>query len=214
MANDGYGGSVGYEDDDLFDDLGEDELIEGLDEIIDGDDDADEDDDDDLLSELVSGGAPEEIVGRGRGTRGRRTRRSRQVRALKRRILSRNAGLVRPVRRTKKRRLILPIPRTVVAPGDTVDIEIQPQDLFKTTRMLISSAIAFDFSIIDVKIGQKPQFVQSGSMPANCFSEVSVGSYVEFDSADVGNLIVIVVRNNTLTDSIFEGMLLGTAAKS
>ena len=211
--------------DEIIGDDGDDDL---LDDIVAGDDDDDDDDDDE--------DDEDEDIGRGTSAYRRRRNKSRRVAKMYRSRMKRmrksqsrlarlahrmklereinpDAALVVPQKRTKIRILILPIPRTTVPAGATATIDIQPQDLFRAQRMLIPSDIAFDFEIQDIKVGQKPQFVQSGSIPAAVFSEVSVGSAVSFDSADIGNILNIVIKNNSLGPLDFAGTFLGTTAK-
>lgn len=191
-----FGGSVGAEDEIL----GVDEIL-GLDEIIGAEEYAA------LGYELDD----DEFVGGRRSSAGRRAHLARRMQVA--REINPSARLIRERQRSRVRRLILPIPKTNVLAGQSVNISIQPQDLFKTTRMLIPSDIAFDFEILDLKIGQRPQFVQSGSIPAAVFSEVSVGSSLDLDSADIGNIVSIEVRNKSAVALDFSGTLLGTAAK-
>ena len=192
-----YGGSVGAENSIV----GLDEIL-GLDEIVGGDPYAAIGRDEDFDMEVVGGNRP---------SRSRLAQLAQTMREA--RAVNPNAVMVRERTRSRVRRLILPIPKTTIAAGASANISIQPQDLFRTTRMLIPSSIAFDFEILDFKIGQRPQFVQSGSIPAAVFSEVSVGSSIDCDSADVGNIVSLEVRNTSAGTLSFAGTLLGTAAK-
>lgn len=122
--------------------------------------------------------------------------------------------LVRKVQPNRKRRLMSGVTPTSVAAAATADISTQPQDLFRIERVIVPSDIAFSFIFTDIKVGQRSQFVAAASIPCGAFTETSVDSYVSFDTANVGNLVVLSVQNvsspaATLT---FRAMLLGTAA--
>jgi len=118
------------------------------------------------------------------------------------------------VSRNNLRRLLLPIPQTSVGAGATAGINIQPQDLFLTKRVMVPSTIGPNFLLTDFKVGQKPQFAQDGSVPCECFAEVAVNADVDFDSADVGNIINLRPQNITAGALTFGGTLIGLAARS
>lgn len=224
---------AGDDDDDDDDDDDEDEV--GIDEIIGADDDevdealeeilleGDDDDDDEIGARRRRRGS--------RRSRARRRARARRARALlrrqkaKRRKMARalkrmkaaravdpRAVSVRRQKRNRRRRLIVPIPVTTVAAGGTAEVTIQPQRLFKCKRFIIPSGIAGDFRFTDIKVGQQSQLAASGDVPAGAFTEVTVDGYVDFDSSDIGNLIVFEVSNTDAANAHdLEGVLLGTA---
>lgn len=133
---------------------------------------------------------------------------------VKEAILARNAGIVKEQEYSDLKRLYLPIPVTSVGAGATGSINIQPQDLFLTKRIVIPSGIAGDFRLTDFKVGQKPQYAQDGSVPCTCMSEVTVNGDVDFDSANVGNIINIRPENTSAGALDFEGTLIGLAART
>lgn len=113
----------------------------------------------------------------------------------------------------RSRRLICGATPTSVANSATADISIQPQDLFRTDRIIVPSDIAFSFIFTDIKVGQRSQLVAAASLPCGAFTEVAVDCYVTFDTAAVGNLIVLSVQNlDTVNTITFRAMLLGRAA--
>lgn len=121
------------------------------------------------------------------------------------------AGVV-PRTRDKRRRLIMGPDPVVVATGDSEDVALQPQQLFRTERLIIPSEIAPFFRIDDIRVGNRSQLVTTGALPASAFSEVAIDAYVEFDTADIGNIITLTVTNTDDEDQTFLCMLLGTAA--
>ena len=198
------------EDEDMFE--GEDEIF-GEDEII-GDDFylGDDDDDDDELEDIFGDDDDDDYE------MGRRPRRRRRRRRMSKKQMMRAAALARMAggagTRKKVRRNAfeqpLPIPPTVFAANQQQDIELRPQRLFRTERLVISSLIAPFFSVLDVKIGQETQFVASGALPATIFSEVAVGVRLKGDTANLGNTIVVSLLNNDAVQQTFSGAIIGT----
>ncbi len=165
--------------------------------------------DDDLISDIVSGLGNTEIVGydddddvgeigavrrrRGGGAKGMR---------LGARALSR------------ARRMAIGFgPTALAASSAATDVSTRPQVVFRPERLFIPSDIAFDIVVIDVKIGQRSQLVAAGALPGAIFSEVSVDVFTHWDTAEVGNEIVLTVQNiNTALARTFRGCMLGAAA--
>lgn len=180
--------------------IGEDEIlgddIFSGDEIL-GDDEAD------LLQEIFGEAAAR--VSQGGSNRGQRA--LAQLTALAR--LGGGA-----VSRRKQRRNVfeqpLPIPPTSFTSGQQLDIELRPQRLFRSERLVVSSVIAPFFNILDVKIGQETQFVASGALPAQIFSEVGVGVRLKGDTANLGNTIVVSIQNIDTETRTFAGAIIGT----
>lgn len=131
---------------------------------------------------------------------------------LKALALAKAAGgaATRPKQRNNVFEQPLPIPRTSVGAGLSADIELRPQRLFRSERLVVPSTIAPFFDITDVKIGQQTQFVASGALPATIFSEVGVGVRLKGDTANLGNTIVVSVTNNDVATQIFGGAIIGT----
>lgn len=164
----------------------------------------------------IVGGAPYDIVGARLqsiiGSMGPGEKAALAASLAESRAIDPQAAAVVPRTRDKRRRLPMGPDPVVVPTGDTVTIQLQPQQLFRTERLVIPSEIAPFFRIDDIKIGNRSQLVTTGSLPATAFSEVSIDCYVEFDSADIGNLISLTVTNTDDEDQTFLAMLLGTAA--
>lgn len=104
----------------------------------------------------------------------------------------------------------LPIPPTEFQPGQALDIELRPQRLFRSERLVVDSTIAPFFRILDLKIGQQTQFVASGALPATIFSEVAVGVRLKGDTANLGNTIIVSAQNISSAIRVFGGAILGT----
>lgn len=165
--------------------------------------------------DIVGGGMPDAIIGQlgaiigamGPGQQAALAAQLAQARAI-----DPNASAVVARTRDKRRRLIMGPDPTVVSAGTAATIQLQPQQLFRTERLIIPSDIAPFFRIDDIRVGNRSQLVTTGSLPGSAFSEVAIDAYVEFDSADIGNLISLTVFNTDDEDQTFLAMLLGTAA--
>lgn len=165
--------------------------------------------DDDLVSEIVSGLGNTELVGYddddvgevGAVARARGKRARLQVGA-------------RPLQ--KARRMAIGFgPTALAASSPTTDVSTRPQVVFRPERLFIDSGIAFDIIVVDVKIGQRSQLVAAGALPGAIFSEVSVDVFTHWDTAEVGNEIVLSVANvNTSLARTFRAAMLGAAALS
>lgn len=200
---------VGDDDDDDYGDDDEDEDMDDmLAEIISGADDDDDDDDEVDIGRRRRPGGP-----RRPRTFGRRVRMNKQLRALLRaRIADPKAVSVRTRKQSRRRRWLIPIPTTTLAASASAEVTIQPQRLVKPKRIIIPSSIADDFDFTDIKVGQQSQFVAGGEVPAACLVETSVDAYVDFDTANIGNLISLEVTNTDAgAPHDFKGCILGTA---
>lgn len=192
------------DDDELF---GEDEILgDDVDDLF-GEDEILGDDEDEILADIF-GAAPAKKSRKSRAMMAR----MRKLRAIKAIAAARAAGGA--VSRRKSRRNVyeqpLPIPPTDFTSGQQQDIELRPQRLFRTERLVISSVIAPFFRVLDVKIGQETQFVASGALPATIFSEVAVGVRLKGDTANLGNTIVVSLQNIDAQTRTFSGAIIGT----
>lgn len=105
----------------------------------------------------------------------------------------------------------IPIPVTSVpAVSPNADITITPQRLVRVERLVVPSTIAPFFRITQLNVGQEPQFVSAGAIPATVFSEVAVGVRLKGDTANLGNTITLSVTNTSGVNQTFEGCILGT----
>lgn len=179
---------VGYDDDEgSIGGLGNTEII-GLDEVVGGDDD--------LLDALSVSGAP-----KGRAT-------------LARKIKNKRAVVVtdQPLR-NRRRFPIGFVPTTVVA-ATTANITSNPQNVFRPERFVVPSDIAFDFGLVDLKVGNESQFVSGGEVPCAAFTEVSIDTDVSFKTAEVGNQLIASVRNKDAVNDIeFTAAMIGTTLR-
>ena len=104
----------------------------------------------------------------------------------------------------------LPIPETVLTAAQTVDIAAYPQRGFRPHRLVVPSTLGVLFKINDIKVGQETQYVASGAVYGECFSEVAVAVTLKGTKANLGNNIILNVTNRDAANSqTFSAMLLG-----
>jgi hypothetical protein len=93
----------------------------------------------------------------------------------------------------------------VTIPIATTDVSAvaTPQQLFRAKRMVIPSNVATNCSVADVKVGNKSQLVGTEDpITGAMFSELAVGTFVDFLTANVGNKVGVVLRNVNSTVTV------------
>lgn len=98
---------------------------------------------------------------------------------------------------------------TTIAAAGSGNLQNSPQRLFKPSRLVIPSDVAGLFSVTGVFIGVKPQLVATGNMPARIFSEASFDNGFEGDTAQVSQIVLVGVTNNSLGTSPISGAMRG-----
>ena len=137
-----------------------------------------------------------------------------QAKAALRQVAMRHAKAVEQRPLDRSRRYPLGFVPTTLPASTTALIPAAPQNLFRAERLVIPSDIAFDIGIVDVKVGNQSQFVQSVEVPAALFSEVAIDTHVHFDTAEVGNQISVQARNKLTTGPVdFTAAMVGSIAK-
>lgn len=109
-------------------------------------------------------------------------------------------------------REILGIPRTTVAAGATVRVEVNPQKFQKCDRLIVPSTIAPFFQVDDLDIGKDSQFTSSDGAPAEAFSEVAVGVSLKGRTAGKGTTITLTVTNVSAAPQDFRACIIGLTA--
>lgn len=131
------------------------------------------------------------------------------------RIMMKNAVMVKNQGLDKRRRFPLGFVATSVAASGSATILSAPQNLFRTERFVIPSDIAFSFSLSDIKVGNESQLVSGAEVPAAVFTEVAIDTDVSFKTAEVGNQVsASVVNLNAGSAVTFRAALIGTALRS
>lgn len=111
------------------------------------------------------------------------------------------------------RRLNLGLRSLIEVPSlDVQDIATRPQMLFRIEKMIVPSDIAGSFDILDLKVGNKSQFVASGPISARTYSQETQGAEIHCDTAELGKEIMVTVRNTSGAALRFQATLIGTVA--
>jgi hypothetical protein len=155
-----------------------------------------------------------EIVGRKRPSRGGRQQRGdwmKQAAAYKQ---AQSGIIVRDQPPTKARRLVLPMTSTgVVTAGTSATITARPQTIaFKPIRITIPATIGPDFTIEDIKVGNKSQLAQSGSLPAEAFVQTAFGVEMDMDTVQTSQDFVLQVTNISGANRTFRAAIFGRSA--
>lgn len=111
------------------------------------------------------------------------------------------------------RRLVLGMASTgAVAAGAIAQIVARPQNLaFKPQRIVIPSTIAPDFLITDIKVGNVSQMVQSGTLPAEAFTQNLFDGMMEMDTVQTSQDFVLQVQNIAGAPRNFNAAVYGLA---
>jgi len=87
-----------------------------------------------------------------------------------------------------------------IATGVDVTAVATPQQLFRSKRMVIPSTVATGIVVTDVKVGNKSQLVGTDNpITGAMFSELAVGTFIDFLTANLGNKVGVIIQNLTLT---------------
>lgn len=167
------------------------------------------DDADSILSGVEIVGARRRPQGRQQG--GNRNQWMQQAAAFK----QAQAGVVvRDQPPTKARRLVLPMASTgVVNAGTSATITARPQTIaFKPVRITIPATIGPDFTIEDIKVGNKSQLAQSGSLPAEAFVQTAFGVEMDMDTVQTSQDFVLQLTNISGANRTFRAAVFGRSA--
>ena len=97
--------------------------------------------------------------------------------------------------------------------GTEASVISRPQVVFRGERLIIPSNVAPFFSVIDIKVGNRSQLVNSVALPAQMFIETAVGIRLSMDTAAVAQDVALIVSNDTLVSTTFQAAIIGTAAQ-
>ena len=98
-------------------------------------------------------------------------------------------------------------------PGNEASVISRPQVVFRGERLVVPSTVSPFFSIIDIKVGNRSQLVNSVALPAQMFIETAVGIRLSFDTAAVAQDVALIVANGSAVATTFQAAIVGTAAQ-
>jgi hypothetical protein len=115
---------------------------------------------------------------------------------------------------TKARRLVLPMSSTgTVGAGNSTTITARPQTIaFKPVRITIPATIGPDFTIEDIKVGNRSQMAQSGSLPAEAFVQTAFGVEMDMDTVQTSQDFVLQITNISGAARTFRAAIFGRSA--
>jgi hypothetical protein len=99
-----------------------------------------------------------------------------------------------------------------IAAGGTANIIVQPQVTFKGSRLGIPSDIAGAILVNQILVGQASQLPSANPLPGRMFTEFSVDSGINFDTAQVSQQIALNVTNTSGASVTFTAWLKGYVA--
>ncbi len=111
------------------------------------------------------------------------------------------------------RRLVLGMASSsTIAASALSSITARPQNLaFKPQRIVIPATIAPDFLITDIKVGNVSQMVQSGTVPAEAFTQQLFDGMMEMDTVQTSQDFVLAVQNIAGAARSFNAAVYGLA---
>ena len=98
---------------------------------------------------------------------------------------------------------------TSVSGCSSSNINVQPFEEFRLDRLIISSRVAGDFLITDIKVGKESQFDSPGAIPGTSFTEDVFAIKLRGDLAMRREFITVSVTNQTGNAQNFQGVLIG-----
>ena len=91
----------------------------------------------------------------------------------------------------------------------SVNINAQPFADFHLDRLIISSSIAENFLVTDIKVGKQSQFDSPGAIPGTAFTENVFAIKLRGDIAKARQFITVSVTNQNPGAQNFQGCLIG-----
>lgn len=106
-----------------------------------------------------------------------------------------------PSQPSQLRKWVVGFGSTSVSSSSSANLTTAPQTWFRPDRLVIPSGQSANFSVTDIKIGNRSQLLNVNSIPATMFDQTAVDSMVTFDTADPAVTITVSVTNNDTTAS-------------
>ena len=98
---------------------------------------------------------------------------------------------------------------TSVVSCSSANINVQSLQRFHLDRLIISSSVAKDFLVTDIKIGGKSQFISPGCIPGTAFTEDVFAIRLRGDVSEFHQFISVSVTNQNHSAQNFQGVLIG-----
>lgn len=101
----------------------------------------------------------------------------------------------------------------VIGPGEIRVFQVQSQNIFRGTRLVVSSQIASAFTLHDLRAGVTSLSMSANPIPMTAFTENAIGIALGLDTVTPGIIIAMVVQNITNSSLVFAATLFGTALR-
>jgi hypothetical protein len=98
---------------------------------------------------------------------------------------------------------------TGVAGVSSAYINVKPFERFHLDRLIISSEVAKDFLVTDIKVGKESQTNSSGCIPGVAFTEDAFAIKLNGVMAPANQFITVCVTNQNASARNFQGVLIG-----
>lgn len=98
---------------------------------------------------------------------------------------------------SKDGQLVLPMSSSgTIAAATAATITARPQTkAYRPQRIVVANSIAANFTISDIKVGNRSQFVQAGTIPAEAFIQGAFGVAMRMDTVQTAQDFVFQVNN-------------------
>lgn len=116
----------------------------------------------------------------------------------------------------------LAFPATLVGAGESVVVTSMPQTIFRSRRLVVAPECAPFFTVHDIKLGSSSILLNSYGAPASCFpplprdkedlaflKELETMLHLHIRTAQISQIISILVHNDSDKPQVFKGMLWG-----
>lgn len=149
------------------------------------------------------------------GKRRKRARRQAQAGALAAAIAAkkaRNGALVSTTEPNRSNRIILPMTSSGNITASAA-VTARPQSMAYRPEKIIVGGTPTDWLIDDIKVGNRSQFSQAGSIPAEAFASNALGNEVAFETVQTAmDFVVQVTYLGTATAGAqFRSVIFGTS---
>lgn len=121
--------------------------------------------------------------------------------------------LVRQSAPTKSRNLVIGFVQTAIAAAASATVTQRPQVLFRPQRVVVPASLAPNFTIDDIKVGNKSQLISAGAVPAEAFAQTSFGVEMKMDTCQISMDLILEVTNISAAASDFRASVYGEAAE-
>ena len=92
--------------------------------------------------------------------------------------------------------------------------ESKPQVIFRGERLAVPKSIVLNLQVADIKVGKDSQLAAPGALPAECFSNLSVGVRMQLVTAEPGITITLAATNtDPANPHTFSSVLYGTVVE-